>query len=394
MKKIAMVCQRYGLEVNGGAELHCRQLAEKLTARYDVEVLTSCAMDYMTWSNEYPAGESMINGVRVIRFAAERERNIKRFNKLSEEVFCDTNHTDEQEREWIEEQGPYCPELIEFVEEHHADYHSVLFMTYLYYFSATCLPKGMKNALLIPTAHDEPPIYLRHYKSVFENVRGLIYNTHEEKALLEKMFDVKNTPSVMAGVGVDVPELDTSLTAGGLYGLDKYIVYAGRIDESKGCGRLFDYFQEYKKRNPGDLQLVLMGKAVMKVPKHRDIISLGFVSDEDKFIVMRDSVALVLASEFESLSMVVLESMILGRPVLVNGDCTVLKGHCLRSNAGLYFTAYFEFEMALNYLLGHPQEYAVMRENAKEYVNVNYRWDDITEKISQLIETTCGEDAV
>ncbi len=386
MKKIAMVCQRYGLEVNGGAELHCRQLAEKLSARYEVEVLTSCAMDYMTWANEYPAGESMINGVKVIRFAAAKERNIKKFNRLSEDVFCDPNHTDEQEREWIEEQGPYCPELIEFVEQNHAQYHSVLFMTYLYYFSATCLPKGMDNALLIPTAHNEPPIYLRHYKSVFENVKGLIYNTHEEKAFLEKMFAVKNTPSVMAGVGVDVPELDPSLSASGLYGLDKYIVYAGRIDESKGCGRLFDYFLEYKKRNPGDLKLVLIGKTVMDIPRDPDIISLGFVSDENKFIVLRDSVALVLASEFESLSMVVLESMILGRPVLVNGDCTVLKGHCHRSNAGLYFTRYFEFELALNYLLSHPQEYAVMRENAKEYVNVNYRWEDITERISQLIE--------
>ncbi len=386
MKKIAMVCQRYGLEVNGGAELHCRQLAEKLTERYDVEVLTSCAMDYVSWANVYPAGESMINGVRVKRFAVKKERNIKRFNKLSEEVFCDQSHTEEQERRWIDEQGPYCPELAEYIVQHHTEYHSVLFMTYLYYLSAMCLPKGMKNALLIPTAHNEPPIYLRHYKSVFENAAGLIYNTYEEKVLIEKLFSVENTPSVMAGVGVDVPKLDASLSAGGLYGLDKYIVYAGRIDESKGCGRLFDYFREYKKRNPGDLKLVLLGKPVMDIPKDPDIISLGFVSEVNKFVVIRDSVALVLASEFESLSMVVLESMILGRPVLVNGDCEVLKGHCIRSNAGLYFTGYFEFELSLSYLLSHPQEYSEMRENGRRYVNDNYRWEDIVRKISGLIE--------
>ncbi len=386
MKKIAMVCQRYGLEVNGGAELLCRQFAEKLNDRYDVEVLTTCAVDYMTWANNYPAGESVINGVRVKRFAVKKERNIKRFNKLSQEVFSDPNHTDEQESRWIDEQGPYCPELVEYIARHHAEYHSVLFMTYLYYLSAMCLPKGMDNAILIPTAHDEPPVYLRHYTSVFENAAGLIYNTCEEQEFVEKMFQTKQTPSAMAGAGIELPSLDESLTANGLYGLKKYIVYAGRIDESKGCGRLFVYFQEYKKRNPGDLQLVLMGKPVMEIPEDPDIISLGFVSEEDKFVLMKDSVALVLASEYESLSIVVLESMALGRPVLVNGDCEVLKGHCKRSNAGLYFTGYFEFEYALNFLLSHPEEYAAMRENAGQYANANCRWDDIIGRISELIE--------
>ena len=138
MKKIAMVCQRYGLEVNGGAELLCRLFAEKLNDRYAVEVLTTCAVDYMTWANEYPAGESVVNGVTVTRFAVKKERNIKRFNKLSEEIFSDPNHTAEQERRWIDEQGPYCPELAAYIEQHHAEYHSVLFMTYLYYLSAVC----------------------------------------------------------------------------------------------------------------------------------------------------------------------------------------------------------------------------------------------------------------
>lgn len=386
MKKIAFVCQRYGLEVNGGAELLCRQFAEKLTDRYEVDVLTTCAVDYMTWANEYSAGDSVINGVNVKRFAVKKQRDVERFNKLCEQVFLSPDHSTTLEQKWIDEQGPYCPELVDYIDQHQLDYQCILFMTYLYYFSAVCLPKAMNNAILIPTAHDEPPVYLKHYKSVFKNAAGLIYNTHEEQKFVEEKFDTKGIPSAMAGAGIEVPALDASKGAKSLYGLDKYIVYTGRIDESKGCGRLFAYFQEYKKRNLGDIKLVLIGKPVMEIPQDPNIISLGFISEEDKFTVMRDSVALVLASEYESLSIVVLESMALGRPVIVNGDCEVLKGHCKRSDAGLYFTRYHEFEGALNYLLSHPKEYVVMQENAKRYVDANCRWDDIVVRIFELIE--------
>jgi len=47
MKKIAIINQRYGLEVNGGSELYSREIAERLKAKYEVEVLTSCAVEYV-----------------------------------------------------------------------------------------------------------------------------------------------------------------------------------------------------------------------------------------------------------------------------------------------------------------------------------------------------------
>lgn len=386
MKRIAIVCQRYGLEVNGGAELLCRQFAEKLSASYDVEVFTTCAVDYMTWKNQYQDGIETLNGIKIIRFPVERQRNINKFNKLSEKIFFDPKHTLEQELEWIDEQGPYCPKLVEYILENRTQYQVILFMTYLYYLTAKCIAKGMENAILIPTAHDEPPIYLKYYQNVFINPKGIIYNTTEEKEFVEKKFQNDKIPSIVAGVGVEIPDVSLLINAKEKFGLDQYIVYVGRIDESKGCKTLFNYFIEYKKRNPSFLKLALLGKPVMDIPKTQDIISLGFVNEEDKIVVMRDSFALVLASEFESLSMVVLESMALHRPVLVNGKCKVLKGHCTKSNAGLYFTNYFEFEYTLNYLLSHPAEYEAMQENAVKYVRENYRWDKIIQNISALIE--------
>ena len=385
-EKIALVNQRYGLEVNGGSELYCRQLAEKLKDVYDVDVITTCALDYTTWANYYPEGESEINGIKVIRFKNEKVRDQKAFDKISEKVLGGV-HTDEEEKRWIEMQGPYSPKAVKYIKEHASDYRVVIFITYLYYITACGLAGGdIENAFHLPTAHDEGPVYLRHYKQVFENPKGIIYLTPEEKEFCEKKFDVADIPSVVTGAGVDTPEESELFDAKERYGLDNYMIYAGRIDESKGCGTLFNYFTEYKKRNGGDLKLVLIGKAVMDIPKRDDIVHLGFVSDVEKFSLIRDSRLLVLASEFESLSMVVLESMVYGRPVLVNGKCMVLRGHCRRSNAGLYFENYFEFEGALSYILTHEKEYAIMSENGKRYVSENYRWDVIVERTCSLIE--------
>lgn len=385
-EKIAFVCQRYGLEVNGGSELYCRQLAEKMSAVFDVEVYTTCAVDYVTWKNVYQPGDETINGILVHRYRVDRPRNIDEFNKLSAAVFSQEGHSDQQERRWIDDQGPFCPKLLSALQREHRKYKAVIFMTYLYYLTATGLPMGFENACLIPTVHDEPPVYLRYYRKVFEAAKGIIWNTPEEREFAERRFPaVADTPSVIAGVGVDVlagelPEIPESLREG------DYVVYAGRIDESKGCGEMFDFFRRYKDERGGRLKLALIGKPVMKVPEAEDIVSLGFVSDEMKFSVMRSAKALVLFSRFESLSMVVLESMTMGRPVLVTGHCAVLKGHCLRSNAGLYFENYEEFAATLDYLLTHPAEYEAMRENGKRYVRENYQWDVIVERICRLIE--------
>lgn len=168
--------------------------------------------------------------------------------------------------------------------------------------------------------------------------------------------------------------------------MERYLIYVGRIDKSKGCAQLFQYFEEYKRRNPGTLKLVLMGKPVMEIPSHPDILPLGFVTDEEKYNGMAGAEALVLPSRFESLSLVVLESMSLGVPVVVNGKCDVLKEHCIRSNAGLYYRDYFEFEGTLNYLLNRTELRKQMGELGVEYVEKNYRWDKIVDRLSQMVE--------
>ena len=385
-KKIAIINQRYGLEVNGGSELYSRQIAERLIAKYDVEVLTSCAVEYVKWSNYYNEGVEQINGVTVRRFKTLHEREPKVFSALDSMMLSNPHIEEEISEQWIEHMGPYCPELVEYVDKHQDEYEAIIVVTYLYYTAVKSIVRIKNKAIFIPTAHQEPFIHFDMYKKVFGAADAYVFLTDEEKDLVHSIFHNEDVPYEVMGVGVEVPEVVDSERFKKKYNLDNYLIYVGRIDEGKDCPRLFKYFIEYKRRVKSDLKLVLMGKAVCDIPKSPDIISLGFVSEEDKFDGIKGAKALILPSKFESLSISVLEAMTLSVPVIVNGICDVLKGHCVKSNGGLYYKNYFEFEGCINYMMEHPEEYAIMCKNARKYVEDYFQWDDIMKKFDSIIE--------
>ncbi|MCC8050005.1 MAG: glycosyltransferase family 4 protein [Clostridiales bacterium] len=386
MKRIAFINQRYGLEVNGGSEYYTRLMAEHLAGRYEVEILTTKAVDYVTWSNYYKNDEEEIQGIRVRRFPVTRERNMEVFGRVNTELLTSDHRSSQDEMRWIEEQGPVCPALIEYIGQNRDNYDVFIFVTYLYYTTCMGILRVPEKSILIPTAHDEPYIYFNYYKKVFHAPQAIIFLTEEEREFVHGLFHNQQIPNDVMAVGIDVPQQVEAAKFKEKYHLEDYIVYVGRIDESKGCRVLFNYFIEYKKRNHNSLKLVLMGKPVLEIPSHPDIISLGFVSEEDKFNGIKGAKTLILPSAFESLSIAILEAMAINVPVIVNGDCEVLKGHCVRSNAGLYYTNYFEFEGCLNYMFSHEEDYSVMCRNAKQYVERDFVWDVVLDKFSKVIE--------
>ena len=382
-KKILFVVQRYGLEVNGGAELHCRQLAERLKDEYDVSVLTTCAIDYVTWKNEYKEGIEHINGVKVIRKKVDFERNQKKFNKISAKL---NNEKDNINLgiEWQEAQGPHSSELIKYLEDHKDDYDVIIFLTYLYYTTYFGLKVAPEKSILIPTAHDEPPIYYSIFNETFNLPKAILYSTTTERDFVNKRFKNDYIESDIVGLGVDINENAQDIDLEKTFDIkDDYVVYIGRIDESKGCKEMFEYFLEYKKIYNSNLKLVLAGKSAMEIPRNKDIVTLGFVSEDEKVNLIRKSKLLILPSKFESLSLSTLEAMYLKVPVLLNGKCEVLKQHAILSNGGLYYENKWEFIETLDYLIRNSKIAERMGENGRKYVDVNYKWNIIIKKIER-----------
>lgn len=389
-KRICFVVQRYGLEVNGGAELLCRQLAEHLVKNgNDIEIVTTKAIDYVTWSNAYENEKEEINGVRVHRFPVEYERNQEEFDIINGQ-FLNNQLPEEREIDWVKSQGPYTPALIEFLVDNSDEYDVFVFFTYLYYPTVMGIQKVRQKAILVPMAHDEPFQRMGIIQEVFKAPRAFFFNTEEEMNLVHTKYNNETVPYEIGGVGIELPESVDFRHFKAKYNLDNYMIYVGRIDEGKNCNQLFQYFLEYKKRNPSDLKLVLLGKAVISVPISDDIICLGFVSDQDKFEGIKGAKMLALPSEYESLSIVVLEAMALGTPVVVNGKCPVLREHCVKSNAAFYYNNYFEFEGEINYIVSNQEKMSVLIENGMKYVDKNYNWDTIVQKFNKLVDGVFG----
>lgn len=386
MKRIALVNQRYGLEVNGGSEYYTRLIAERLAGSFEVDVITTKALEYTTWEDHYTGDEEVINGVRVLRFPVAKPR-AKDFNEYNEKYLRSKRYDTDSERIWFEKQGPYSPAAIDYIRKNKDKYDVFIFVTYLYYLTTAGLPEVADKAVFIPTAHEEPYIHFKTFETLFKLPKAYIFLTDEEKALVQGLFHCEDIPCRVMGTGVEV---DCTPDAGAFrrkFGIEgDYVIYVGRIDEGKNCPAMFRYFLEYKKRRPeSGLKLVLMGKQVCDIPKHKDIISLGFVSEEDKFSGIAGAKCLWLPSNFESLSISVLEAMTLSVPVIVNGVCEVLKGHCIKSNGGLYYTDYFELEGVLDYIFSHDREYGIMCGNARDYIDKNYRWDVIINGFKEVI---------
>jgi glycosyltransferase involved in cell wall biosynthesis len=384
--KLAVVVQRYGADINGGAELHARYIAERLSRHANVEVLTTCARDYVTWKNELPPGAEQVNGITVRRFPVAHERTPYDFGRRSNRVF-DKVHSIADELAWLDSEGPASRALIQYVEGAAADFDFVLLFSYRYYHAWHLARRIPGKAVIVPTAERDEAIGLSIFGPVLRGVRALMYNSPEERAMICAAAGNDNVPGVVVGVGSDVPSRTEPERFRRKFRMNRpFAIYIGRIDENKGCGELFSHFQRYAAAFPRGLDLVLVGSAIMDVPKHPRIHHLGFLDDRDKFDALAAADLLIMPSYYESLSMVALEAWALGRPVLANGRCDVLKGQSIRSNAGLYYESYEEFVEALYSLESNGPLNARLGRNGREYFRQNYAWPVIERKYLEMFD--------
>jgi glycosyltransferase involved in cell wall biosynthesis len=393
--KVAYVVPRYGPEIRGGAETGARMFAEHLVADrdYEVEVLTSCSLDALTWRDVLEPGVERINGVTVHRIASEAGRD-ESFHPLSGALLEDPRRASAADCErWVDLQGPKSPDLLAAVRESDADV--IAFYPYLYYPTVRGLPLVRERAILHPAAHEEPALHLPVFDALFSACGGFAFHTRSERRLVDERFGVATTPQVVVGLGVE-EAAGSAEAARRQFGLDDapYLLCIGRVDDKKGTGILWRYFRAYKERHPGALQLVLVGQVVNPPEDMTDIVMTGMIDDAGKWGLLRGAAALVAPSPFESFSLTVVEGMTAGAPAIVNAVCGATREHCEQSGAGMWFEGYAEFESVVERMTTDAALREIMRGNGLRYVEANYRWPVILDRYCDFLERCAGRPRV
>lgn len=386
MTRVAFVVQRAGLKVNGGAETLCLKIAERMSKYWDIEILSTCALDYMTWKNYYSPGLTEVSEVNIRRFQVAKQRNLNAFNRLSNKIYPRLKEASLKEQEaWMLAQGPWSPALISYVKKHQQDYDAFIFFTYLYATTYFTLPLVADKAYLAPLAHDEWPIYLSMWDKFFEKPQGFIFNTVEERDFVQKRFSHANCSGPVIGMAVEPPQSYSAQAFRQQYNINEpFLLYVGRVDPSKGCDELFRYFMELRSHESDSRKLVLLGKSTMPIPKHPDILAIGFVDEQTKWNALAACELLVMPSPYESLSIALLEAWAVGKSVLVNGKCAVLVGQSRRAQGGLWYTNKEEFQVAIE-KMDKPVRHQLGLQG-KTFVEKNYNWSTIENEYLSLLK--------
>jgi len=387
--KLACVVHRFGADIAGGSEAHCRAVALHLAASHDVTVLASCAKDHVTWENHYPPGRSADGPLHVVRFPATERRDLARFRDISRIVFSGRGGDADQEA-WFRENGPVVPGLLDELRARGREYDRVLFWSYRYFPTYFGLRLVADRAILLPTAEEDPLIRAAALEPLFTMPAGFLFLTPEEEALVGERSPVR-VPSAVIGCGIDPlrgghagPPLQAGVGAGFPVGPDPFVLYLGRVDPNKGCETLIRYFTRYVAGGRA-ATLVLAGPVNMPIPDHPSIRALGFVADDVREELLSRARVLIMPSPYESLSMVVLEAWNHAVPVLVNARCAVLLGQVRRADGGLAYRTGGEFAAALDYLLDRPEDVRTFGAQGLAYVEREYRWPNVMAKIEDVL---------
>ncbi|MGB1252474.1 MAG: glycosyltransferase family 4 protein, partial [Candidatus Promineifilaceae bacterium] len=351
--RIAMVVQRYGEQINGGAEQHARLMANRLASYADVHVLTTCAHNE-DWQDVFEPGSAREANVMVHRFAVDHPRDYQTLERLGR-IFL-IEHTIADEMTWLQAQGPMSSTLIRHIEANEHDYDVFIFFTFEYATTYFGMPRVAAKSILLPLAHDHPFTRSGLFRHLFHLPAGIGYNTFESRRLVQSITSNQHVPNEILGIGLD--RVESFDVAGFRERFDlagDFLLFIGRIDTNKNIPELLDFHLRYCDEHPDAPPLALIGRINnITLPDHPKVRHLGFVSDEDIFNALKAASVFIIPSLYESMSMVLLEAWSVGTVTMAHANCSVTREQTRRSNGGLFYGSYDEYKAALTLLINSP----------------------------------------
>jgi glycosyltransferase involved in cell wall biosynthesis len=381
--RLLFASPRYGADISGGAEQAVRELALRLRERgHDVHVLSVCARSYVDWSDFYPPGDSVVEGIQVHRFRVDK-RPIRGAAPGESPVPVYWRTTP-----WALAGYPMTGAGI-WLQRHAGDYDVVIPYTYQHHTTWESVMLSAAPTVLHPAAHPEPALNASALDLLFHRVATVSVQTPEERDLIRWRFGLDDSRLALSGMGVAAlsttdAEVRAFRSSFGL-GDAPYIVCVGRTDPAKGAPALVRQFVAWKERRPGALRLVVVGEQVQVIAPHPDVVATGFVPAATRNAAVAGAELLVQPSPYESFSFVVAEAWLLGVPVLVQGESAVLRGQVARSGGGLAYVGASQLEAHLDRLLGDAPLRRRMARAGAGYIAEHCDWGRFLDRYEQLL---------
>jgi glycosyltransferase involved in cell wall biosynthesis len=417
--KLAFITPRYGADISNGAEHACRLLAEQACERHDIDVITTCARDPLTWKNEYAEGTDRIRGVLIRRFPVTQPHDHAAFEPFTSGLLSAPRGRAD-EIEWVRRLGPWSPALIEHIRRQHRSYDALVYFSLWHPSTVHGLPIAPERSLLFPYLQLQPALRFGLTAELLASARGIGFVSGAERRLLRDYVRVSPQADEVVGVGVaaphqqsyprhqqdpaDAPVVDEDqplaepdeedqapyLSARGapfrrrnrLHGA--LALYDGRIESDNGSEELLEYFDSYAAGD-GDTSLVLMGVKMMKVPEEPYIRMPGVIPERDRMTAYEAADLTISPASDDLLAQALLESFAVGTPVLACARNAAAVEHCRRANAGLYYANRDEFVEAMRLLTTNTRLRQTLGENGRSYVRHHFQWDAVVARFDKLV---------
>lgn len=388
--KIAFVPARFGPTIAGGAEIVLAEMARGLRDRgWDVEIITTCALNHHTWVNELPAGVSEVDGITVRRFPTVVD-DLPERGPLEHAVITGQHLSITDQQRWMNS-GMRSPELYHYLLDHSADYRAMVFTPYPFWVTFACSQIDPGRSVLWTCLHDEPYAYLDLFQPVFTGVAGMFFQTGPEHDLAHSISEFL-APHAEVGCLVDVPPAYDPDGFRRRYGIEgRFLLYAGRREQGKGWETMLQQFAAAVEHQDLPFSIVTMGAGDVNAPASiaDRVIDVGFLPSDERDNAFAAADGYLQPSQYEAFSRTVMEAWLAGTPVIANGAGEVVRWHCERSGAGLVYQNSYEFEQCLAFLADEPETARLMAKPGRDYVLDNYAVDTVLDRVeAKLVEWT------
>lgn len=385
VRRIVFVVQRYGERVIGGAEGLARGTARALAARgHEVRVLTTTADEYLHWTPACGEGVSDDDGVTVSRHDA-RPADPAVAARLTGEIALGAAGWPDELR-WARAQGPICPGILRELADEQVT--PVALWTYLYATTQLAIPLTRGRSILVPTAHNEPPLRFGLTRGVMNGAAAFAFLTPEERDLVDDHFRIASRPHAVVGAAVPASDPGDAARVARL-GVDRpYVLYVGRMDPGKGVDDLVACHAAYRAAGGGvDLVFAGPGEPPRDLPPFAR--HLGRVSDGARADLLAGCLALAMPSRNESYSLVLTEAWQAGRPTLGTGHSAVIAGQTARSRGGLLYLGPATYARQLLRLERDPERATRLGSDGAAWA-ATQTWDRVADRWEELLERLAG----